>query len=506
MDKISGFVNPPIPHATPVALKWIFRLIWVFPLFFLLLFPLGFANHGVYMDEAWIGQQAHSLAARGVIVNDLFRDYPPLDGSILIYHKLLIWLGALVTYVMGWGLYQLRLVSLLSGLALLTVLYFFLKSIETRRVAALTCFILLWSPIFWGQMTIFRPEMLMTLLGFVSFMILWEANMRQSMPLVALAGAFAGWSGLAHPLGLFFMVSGAVALISEKEFRLALVLIISALLAFSPYLTGLLVDWRLFVSQLVDNGAMAYKVSFKWWEPIVNILNEHKKIFRGPDIFGLSILLILSLFLTSKKQFREYRFFWLYVGTFFILGAIAPLTKSSRYLLPLAPFFAIAVSRTVNNVSLSKVNGSKFASAIFLGWAGLFLLYGALALAITAFGDRTAPHEIETNRLLASKMKTTMVVMAPFDFVFNQVDNFTIQSWVGCEKAANDKLTPAFVERYAVKHGVEYIIMANPYLEKMHITSDQLASSFRQYTPLFVLPKRDRYLLMRIHRAPEIGR
>jgi len=96
--------------------------------------------------------------------------------------------------------------------------------------------------------------------------------------------------------------------------------------------------------------------------------------------------------------------------------------------------------------------------------------------------------------------------MAPFNFIFNQVDNFTIQSWYGCEKALGKNMTPSNVESYAAKHGVEYIIVNNEFLEKMHITSDQLASSFRQYTPLFVLPKRDRYLLMRIHRAPEIGR
>ena len=251
---------------------------------------------------------------------------------------------------------------------------------------------------------------------------------------------------------------------------------------------------------------MAYPISFDWHSLILNFLNEHKRFFRGPGIFGISILFILSLFYIKKSQFRENRFIWIYFGAFFVLDAFAPLIKDSRYSLPLTPFFALIIARTIYNFNYSGTGWRKAVNIIFFVWFGIFVLYGVFALGYAALVDRAAPREIETNRLMGEKIRKSSVIMAPFNFIFNQVDNFTIQSWYGCEKALGKNMTPSNVESYAAKHGVEYIIVNNEFLEKMHITSDQLASSFRQYTPLFVLPKRDRYLLMRIHRAPEIGR
>jgi 4-amino-4-deoxy-L-arabinose transferase-like glycosyltransferase len=506
IEKISELLTGPTPQSSPSIWKWLLRFAWILPLLFLLLFPLVFANRGINNDEALIGQQIHSLMNKGAVSAEFFRDYPPFDGPIIIYNKLFVWLGAAISYALGWGLYQLRLISVFSGVAILVMLYFFLKSIETRRVAALACLVLLWSPVFWDQMTIFRPEMLVTALGFASFLILWEADMRRSVPLTALAGAFAGWSGLAHPVGLFFMVAGVVALVFEREFRLAVILVVAAFFAFIPYLTGLIIDWRSFFGQLFDNGVMASKIYLEWWIPFINLLSEHKRIFRSPSVYGLTVLFILSLFLIRKVQFRENRFFWNYLIALFILGAVAPFPKIIRYLLPVTPFFAIAIARVINSFTLTGASKNKVFGTLFLFWIGAFIIYGGYALGAAAFGERTAPREMEANRLLAAKMNKGALVIAPFDFVFEQIDNFTIQSWWGCEKASNDNMTPEFVERYALKHGVEYLIVNDIYLKKMKISPDELRQSFRLYTPIYMLPKRDRYLMGKIAKALEKAR
>ncbi len=506
LEKFSEYLTGPPRQSAPAVWKWLLRGAWTLPVLFILLFPLAFTNRGIYIDEAWIGQQVYSLLHKGVIITDLFRDYPPLDKTIVIYHKLIVWMGALTATIFGWGLYQLRLVSALSGIATLLMMYLFIKSIESRRAAAIACLILLWSPVFWEQMRIFRPEMLMTCLGFASFLILWEAYMKESIALTVLAGAFAGWSGLAHPIGLFFMISGAVALLFEREFKLALILALTSLFAFAPYLTGLLIDWRLFFSQLFDNGVMASKLSLEWWRPFLNLFNEHMRIFRGPDTFGITILLIISLFLTSRKEFKENRFFWTYLITLFILEGAAPFPKIIRYMLPVTPFFALAASRAISSLSFSGKGRSHFINIVYIIWIGAYVIYGGYALGAAAFGERTAVRERETNRMMAEKMKKTTLVMAPFDFVFDQVDNFTIQSWWGCEEAAGDTLTPQFVNRYAASRGVEYIILNDINLKKLKIGPDELGRSFRQYAPLYLLPKRNRYLLMKIHRTPELSR
>jgi len=104
---------------------------------------------------------------------------------------------------------------------------------------------------------------------------------------------------------------------------------------------------------------------------------------------------------------------------------------------------------------------------------------------------------------MADKMKKSTLVMAPYDFIFNQVDNFTVQSWLGCEEAGKDSLSPAFADRYAASHGVEYIILDDINLKYLKLHPDEVGTSFKHYSPLYLLPKRNRFLLMRIHRTPE---
>ena len=86
----------------PISLDtWRTRLIWVLACLFLSLFPFAFINRGIYIDEAWIGEQVHSLIHQGIVTTSFFRDYPPLDQTVVIYHKLLVWLGSLAALLFG---------------------------------------------------------------------------------------------------------------------------------------------------------------------------------------------------------------------------------------------------------------------------------------------------------------------------------------------------------------------------------------------------------------------
>ncbi|MFH1516933.1 MAG: hypothetical protein ABIH17_03540, partial [Pseudomonadota bacterium] len=114
-----------------------------------------------HIDEAWLGEQAYFFAHEGVIRSEMFRGYAHQEEVILITHKLFIVLGGLSVRLFGWGLVQLRLLSLLCGLFVLVLIGQHLRRghvdhpLLSSRIAPLA---LLAMPLFFRFTNYFRPE------------------------------------------------------------------------------------------------------------------------------------------------------------------------------------------------------------------------------------------------------------------------------------------------------------------------------------------------------------
>jgi len=476
--------------------KWVRIVFAVASLGFLVLFPLAFVNRGIYIDEAWIGEQAKALLDHGTIVTNLFRDYPPLDQQIVIYHKLLVWLGVASSAIFGWGLYSLRLVSAVAGFVTLSICYFHMRAAESLRIAAIGAILLLCTPLFWEMMRIYRPEMLVTCLGFAGYVLLYHARVRSNIWLLLVAGLLSGLSGSAHPAGMAFAAAGFVALLLDGQLRYAIIFVTAALLGFAPYLSGFVTDNALAMRQIFHNDTMSVMVRYPWWSPIVNLLEEHKRIFRQPMVIGISVMFILSLFLTSRSEFKQRKFFWIYLTTLFVCGAMMPFPKITRYMLPLTPFFAIACARMIDGMIAGTTRNYRALHVIFVTWIAVFLLYNAYALAFAALIDRQAPLEIQTHRTFAESMVKGTLVMAPPKFIFPEIDSFTIQSYWGAHAAAGPTRTCQFLEDYAARLGVKYLIIDQEVIRDWHFDMRDGSVGFKRYRSLKMLPERDCYLLV----------
>lgn len=488
------------PHASPAAPRWI-RLAthpgvlapFAFALVILLL--LAFVNQEIYVDEAWLGQQVYTLLTHGDVSSPFFQDLPPLDGAIVVYHKLLIWAAAGMSSVIGWGLYQLRIVPLLCGLALLGLVYWRLRRVSFV-VAVMAVLILLVTPLFYRFMILFRPEMMVALLGFVSFLSLERAVDGKGVLWIILSGLLAGLTGSAHAAGLAFAGAGFISLLMQKRLTGALLFGLCAVIGFLPYLTGFFTDRALFLDQVLHNPLFGTDLSNTWLRAPLNVLEEHKRWFRKPEIIGLSVLFILSLFQKSRAEFSRSRFFWWYFGSLVLILAAAPIPKITRYLVSLAPFMAMIISENLAVGQFAGSGAKKVIRPVLMAWLIIFVGYGVWSLF-----DEAALHpnqQLDTNSLLASQMEKQTIVMAPFDFTFEQQPYFDIVSFRGVRLAAGEHRSALFLETYADAHHARYLLLSPEEIDDWGLDRNAVGASFTLYEPVACAPQNERWLLQRV--------
>jgi len=481
----------------PSFSAWQKALFWFLLVVFVLAFPFALINREIYIDEAWIGEQTKVLLEHGTIVTNLFRDYAPLNQQIVIYHKLLVWLGAASLSLFGWGLYPLRLVSALAGLITLAVFYFHWRKTESQRLVAIGVMLLLWTPVYWEMMRVYRPEMLVTCLGLGSYVVLHQARAREKMWLIVVAGLLSGLSGSAHPAGMAFAAAGFVALLFEHRNRYAVIFLIAAMVGFFPYVSAFVTNNDLAMRQIFHNDWLTPLVRFHWWSPITNLLEEHKRIFRQPMVIGISVMFFLSLLLSRRDDFRRHKFFWLYLATLFVFGAMAPYPKYSRYMLPLVPFLVISCARAVDRLIIERQHISRTLRTVFSAWVVVFIVYGGIALGQAALIDRQAPKEISTHRTFAAQMVKGSLVMAPPRFIFPEIDSFTVQAYWGAHLAAGDNRTYRTLEDYAAKMGARYLFIDSEAIRDWHLDMSDDGRKFERYHLLITFPERTSYLLVK---------
>lgn len=468
---------------------------WIGVAAFVGLFPLAFIHYDIYVDEAWIGQQTYSLLHQGAVYTDLFRDSPPLDGRIVVYHTLLVWAGTAASFLLGWGLHTLRAVSLVAGLVLLGLILVRRPNGPPRNVAIAAVPVLMFTPLFCEQMIIFRPEMLLTTLGFAGYLLLERGIYTKRAAWIALSGLLAGLSGSVHAIGLAFVVAGFVPLLIVKQFRALFLYIIGALVGFFPYMSGYFIDRDLFFSQVFHNRLLTPDPSATWWQFLLNALNEHQRWFRKPDVIGISVLFILALICVKRTYWKEHSIFWSYLVALAVALALAPLPKLTRYMLPLTPFMALVIAETISRLRSGLEQGRPVLRKIFVGWAALFFAFGTISLVTEAFARND---RIEVNRQLASWMSPGALVMTPFpyDFVFNEQPNFRIQGFAAIERnTIEGDRSVSDLEKFADSLGVNYIILTPRAIENWGLDRNTPYQKFTQYSLMAAYPQYERWLL-----------
>ncbi len=460
--------------------------------FFLVAIGSAFTRRPIHNDEAWIGQQVWSLVNQGIIISELFLDSPPLNQEIVVYHKQLVWIGVAVSKLGGWGLYQLRAISLVSGLFLLLLIACADSVGDNGRHRLLAATILALTPVFWLQMLEFRPEALLLFFGTASFFLLKASIERSMLVLALLSGILAGAAGLCHAFGFAYVIAGTLTALSYRRYSEAAMLAIFGTVAFAPYLSGYLTNKELFLQQLFQNPLMTTSFEYHWWSPLLNLIDEHKRILRKPEVIGITVLFVLALISTNRDILRRFRFTLVYCFVLFVVIGASPLPKFTRYMVPLVPMMAVFVSAVILHSVANPTTRQKFATMALGVWFVIFGVYGVYAL--TAESLQPPNRQIHTNQVLAAEMEIGSTAIVPFDFVYMQQGRFKIRNDWGANRAAGPEKTSAFLEQYAVERQVRYLILDPVMMAEWKISPSALESAFSRYQLKLALPANNRYL------------
>lgn len=338
-------------------------------------------RHTPDIDEAWFAEEAWFRAVDGYPHSNFFKGFVHEDVRVVVHHWLFIAAESIVFKAVGFGLDAVRIVPFVSALLLLLLIAAQARRAgEDTRGMLLALLVFLLSPQAFRSAKLARPDMLVTLFGFASFMCLWSDSRRPSAGRALAAGACAGAAVLTHLNGATFAAAGAMLLLGRKRFGSAAAFLLAAAAVFSPYVFNAVAHWDLFQEQL-HNPLIAYKTRFTAMTPLVNLSREHMRLFRKPDIIFLTLLFVACLAASWRRQ----RFLSAYACALALAVGAFLADKGLFYSIYLVPFEALVIAHAL---VLPHESHGRAIRRTLAGMAGAFAAWGAFAQALD-LGNKT---------------------------------------------------------------------------------------------------------------------
>lgn len=330
-----------------------------------------------------------------------------------------------------------------------------------------------------------RPEMLVTMLGFLSFYLLKKYLSTGKYWLICLAGFAAGLAMLAHLNGVIFVASGFIFLffplngneplefswkgflrriLDRRKIFASLLFLAAAIVAFSPYLLDVLWHFDIFKIQMFSPLVIP-KTSFTLLKPLINLSREHQRLFRRPEIIIPSVLFFFHLITNRKKIFNsEVRDLTIYTLLLMVFLGLVVEEKTIKYSTYLIPFWGILISQSIATMD------TKRKVMVSLNTIFLILLFTA---GLYWQGKSVFEKEeySQFNKSIADKIPQNSTCVAPMNFIFNEIEHYKILSdyMVGYEGFGN--ITIKSMLEFCRKNQCEYVVF-NKYYDRWEYLHD----------------------------------
>jgi hypothetical protein len=432
---------------------------------FALLLAASLPSRYMHGDDAWLGEQAYWMARCGYVRSDLFRGFLDYDQRQMVYHKLFILVGAAVVRVFGWSLCNLKAISLACYLAFSAAFYMYFRRrrdlFDARDFWIATLFMVS-APLVFRYCYVFRPEIMLMTLGFLSFSFLASDPVGPTAGRAAAAGAFAGLGLLAHLNGWIFVAGGLAILIRSRRPRPALVFLAAAAAVSLAYFYDLTSAsaMRLYRFQIGNDLPIGHTGALG---RLANILYEPKRFFYSAREISASTLVVLSLVLAWRVLWARHRDLLLYLCVIVVGLPLLSRPRPSYYIVLYMPYMAIIVAVAFKHVaSLGRAR-----SAVLVTVAALHLAY-CLYHAVDVIRARQDLPGI--NREIAGHLEAGRSVAAPSDFIFNEMANYRIQSLIlynRLAERAGTRLDPESFFSMARGFGNAYVIVDKEFAGKI---------------------------------------
>ncbi|MGB0870679.1 MAG: hypothetical protein ACPGSD_13860 [Flavobacteriales bacterium] len=314
-------------------------------------------------DEGWLGEHAYFLGSEGVVKSEMFSGFRNSEIQIFNYHKIHTWFGGILIKLFGLNLYLLKGISLVSLMVLYRYFYKFFKNENRNQIIYLAFSLLLINNHMLTYGFVYRPELLSTTFGFLSFYHLMKPQNNK----LYLSALFAGLAGVSHLNGLIFIVTGILFLVSKKSWFKSVQFILFSGIAFSIYFVDIIIPKNNIDTFLVQFSSLEPKISI-----IQKVISEHFRMFHSPKeiilFFMFFFISIIPLIRKRIKLSNNIKYI-LILGGVFIL--VTP-NKTDKYLVFLIPFLITLISICLDNLYKFYTKSQKRFAHIS------FILYGLI--------------------------------------------------------------------------------------------------------------------------------
>ncbi len=389
------------------------------------------------VDDAWIGEHAYWLAEKGYVKSELMHGITGQHIRHIVHHKLFTLNGWAFIKLFGFSLMTLKSVSLLWLAIFLFV--FFRYSIEKldRKVAWLGMLLLAANAFIFQYSFVFRPEIMVLTLGFISFIGVEKYLSYGNKWLVVLAGISAGLAASAHLNGLIFIGAGSLVLLWKRKPIASVILAFSSLIGLAVYFYDFSAayNFKYWYYQLNDSPAL-HKSSVipSSVQYLLKILREHLRFFHSPKEIVMSLLMLFAIIVNFKDLKNNTIYLHYLVLLVFLLSLISVHT-TSKYLLLYLPVIMLIMLRSLGRIWRGEVEKPrlvtdpdkqiKVAGVLLLLYFGVHLTYDVL---ISVNKYDTEKNAAITERYFPENT-SQLNILAPMEFVFNEIPKYNrIQS------------------------------------------------------------------------------
>ncbi|NTW26573.1 MAG: hypothetical protein HGA37_17885, partial [Lentimicrobium sp.] len=138
----------------------------------LLLFAYSLWQRTPDIDDAWIGEHAYWMSQNGFVKSELMHGITGQETRHIVHHKIFTLNGALFIKLFGFSLQTLKSVSLLWLGIFLFIFIGYIKRILGSKSAWFAFLLTILNALIFQYSFVFRPEIMVMTLGFVSYLFL----------------------------------------------------------------------------------------------------------------------------------------------------------------------------------------------------------------------------------------------------------------------------------------------------------------------------------------------
>lgn len=448
MNKLQNQTNKILSQL--LSHKWLLVLLSIFTIAYL--FTLF--NKYIQNDEAWFGEEAYWLLKEGVVKMKTMPLSLNFHERVFMYYKLFIYFGVAIIWLFGWNLLPLKIFILLLYVVLVLLLYRFSKKQALfNQHPLLTTLLFVSTPLLIDISFMYRPEIPVVFFGFISFLFLHKSKKFNSPKQNIWSGIFAGLAFLTHPNGSAFVAAGFIFLASYKKIKPLLYYTIPAfivsILFFFDFLDpevakGFISNFKNWPGKEIDPNANVFI------QRLLQLLNEQQRFFWSIRVQSASVLFLLALIFAFKKLKTNIPETLRYLLILILCANILGGNFAERYLSYYLPFMAIITSVGIYHIAQTK---KTWLSTIML-FAFLFHIYANYEMFNFIYNKRFN-HKAE-HQMLAGYISEQSRVLAPWDFIYNEIGKYEIYSYKNVEyynykKVSNSQFI-AIVDTLMVDH------------------------------------------------------